>query len=228
LLPGGFQVDWLAAGTYDRSVGLSLFTGQITHKIAKDVDVERDHIVASLTAATPATELEVLANFASGYHSRNGGGDLIETDGNLPVLDLTRVAPSGPESPESAVPVPVVPRRPPQTVFGAATAGLRGLFLAALLVAGPDLLTTAAGVVIGVAALLDLSVAVAVLARRNWARIWLCGTSVVTIVLAYIGNATGSERIRLESNLITVAISVLVLLALSSKPAREFASRVSA
>jgi hypothetical protein len=228
LLPGGFQVDWLAAGTYDRSVGLSLFTGQITHKIAKDVDVERDHIVASLTLATPATELEVLANFASGYHSRNGGGDLIETDGNLPVLDLTRVAPSGPDVPEPAVPVPVVPRRPPQTVFGAATAGLRGLFLAALLVASPDLLTTAAGVVIGVAALLDVSIAVAVLARRNWARIWLCGTSVVTIVLAYIGNATGSERIRLETNLVTVAISVLVLLALSSKPAREFASRVSA
>jgi hypothetical protein len=29
--PGGLAVDWPAAGTYDRSVGLSLFTLQITH-----------------------------------------------------------------------------------------------------------------------------------------------------------------------------------------------------
>ena len=33
MLPGGYAVDWLAAGTYDRSVGFSLFTFQITHKI---------------------------------------------------------------------------------------------------------------------------------------------------------------------------------------------------
>ena len=34
MLPGGYAVGWLAAGTYDRSVGLSWFTLQITHKIA--------------------------------------------------------------------------------------------------------------------------------------------------------------------------------------------------
>ena len=42
----GYVVDWLAAGTYDRSVGLSLFTLQITHKIEEDTDVERDFIVS--------------------------------------------------------------------------------------------------------------------------------------------------------------------------------------
>ena len=45
-LPGGYAVDWLAAGTYDRSVGLSLFTLQVTHKIDADTDIERDYIVA--------------------------------------------------------------------------------------------------------------------------------------------------------------------------------------
>ena len=34
MLPGGIPADWLAAGTYDRSVGLSLFTLQVTHKVA--------------------------------------------------------------------------------------------------------------------------------------------------------------------------------------------------
>lgn len=47
MLPGGTRVDWVAAGTFDTSVGLSLFTLQVTHKIDADTDVERDHIVAS-------------------------------------------------------------------------------------------------------------------------------------------------------------------------------------
>ena len=45
MLPGGYDVDWLAAGMYDRRVVVSLFTLQITHKIAEDTDVERDYIV---------------------------------------------------------------------------------------------------------------------------------------------------------------------------------------
>ena len=45
MLPGGYAVDWLAAGTYDRSVGFSLFTFQITHKIEANTDIERDFVV---------------------------------------------------------------------------------------------------------------------------------------------------------------------------------------
>ena len=88
LLPGGSRVDWLAAGTFDKAVGFSLFTLQITHKIDADTDVERDHIVASVLAAEPAARVSVIRDFSSGYHARNGGGDTIQTDGDLPVLDL--------------------------------------------------------------------------------------------------------------------------------------------
>ncbi|WP_449276797.1 LssY C-terminal domain-containing protein [Leucobacter sp. GX24907] len=88
LLPGGARVDWLAAGTFDRAVGFSLFTLQVTHKIDADTDVERDHVVATVLAANPAAGLEVLEDFSTGYHSRNGGGDSITTDGDLPILDL--------------------------------------------------------------------------------------------------------------------------------------------
>ena len=42
LLPGGARVDWLAAGTYDRAVGLSLFTGQVTHKRSAERPEHRD------------------------------------------------------------------------------------------------------------------------------------------------------------------------------------------
>ncbi|MDO5053349.1 MAG: LssY C-terminal domain-containing protein [Pseudoclavibacter sp.] len=88
LLPGGRRVDWLAAGTYDRSVGLSLFTLQITHKIDENTDIERDYIVRTVSEASPQVRVEVLADFSSGYHCRNGGGDSIVTDGDLPVLDV--------------------------------------------------------------------------------------------------------------------------------------------
>jgi hypothetical protein len=88
LLPGGRRVDWLAAGTFDRSVGFSIFTLQITHKIDADTDVERDHIVRTVTEAGVPVEVELLRDFSTGYHSRNGGGDTIRTDGDLPVVVL--------------------------------------------------------------------------------------------------------------------------------------------
>ncbi|MFG6402951.1 LssY C-terminal domain-containing protein [Microbacterium sp. P04] len=91
LLPGGYRVDWVAAGTFDTSVGLSLFTLQVTHRIDADTDVERDHIVGSLTAAEPAVRVDVIRDFSTGYHSRNGGGDSIRTDGDLPIVDVSSV-----------------------------------------------------------------------------------------------------------------------------------------
>lgn len=92
LLPGGRRVDWLAAGTFDTAVGLSLFTLQVTHRIDADTDIERDHIVASLRDE-PGVAIEVLRDFSTGYHARNGGGDSIRTDGDLPVVDTREVVP---------------------------------------------------------------------------------------------------------------------------------------
>ncbi len=91
LLPGGTRVDWLAAGTFDRAVGFSLFTLQVTHKIDADIDIERDHIIATVQAAHPEVGIEMLRDFSTGYHSRNGGGDSIRTDGDLPILDLQQL-----------------------------------------------------------------------------------------------------------------------------------------
>jgi hypothetical protein len=90
-LPGGAKVDWVAAGTYDKRVGLSILTLQITHKVAPATDRERDHIVATVLGANPDASGSVIPHFSSGYHARNGGGDAIRTDGDLPVLDLTRL-----------------------------------------------------------------------------------------------------------------------------------------
>jgi hypothetical protein len=93
-LPGGARVDWVAAGTYDKRVGFSVFTLQITHKVAIDTDRERDHIVDTVIAANDGVTRSVIPHFSSGYHSRNGGGDAISTDGDLPVLDLRVLDPA--------------------------------------------------------------------------------------------------------------------------------------
>jgi hypothetical protein len=108
LLPGGRRVDWLAAGTFDRAVGFSLFTLQVTHKIDADIDIERDHIVATVRKGDPAVRVEVLRDFSTGYHSRNGGGDTIRTDGDLPIIDVRAVVP--PPSAVAAAEVAPAPR----------------------------------------------------------------------------------------------------------------------
>jgi hypothetical protein len=86
MLPGGFKCDLVGAATYDKSVGFSLFTLQITHKIEADTDIERDYVVKSIIDADKKSEVEIVKNFSTGYHAKNGGGDAITTDGDLPFI----------------------------------------------------------------------------------------------------------------------------------------------
>ena len=191
LLPGGHRVDWLAGGTYDRRVGLSLFTLQVTHKIDADIDVERDFVVASLRQAEPTTTVEPLVDFTTGYHSRNGGGDTVHTDGTLPVVDLsavTLVAGSAPLAPAGDEPT----RRPFQVVLPAVlTVVLGPLTLLGALLALDDSASTSERVLLyGVAFLAAISVvcAVRMLGRSVWGRRWLLLLSsviVATDLVAY-------------------------------------------
>lgn len=87
-LPGGYECDWLGAASYDRRVGLSTFTLQFTHKIDAEIDKERDYLVKTLKKASQIKELRVIEHYASGFHARNGGGDHVRTDGNLPFVEL--------------------------------------------------------------------------------------------------------------------------------------------
>ena len=240
MLPGGYAVDWLAAGTYDRSVGFSLFTFQITHKIEADTDIERDFVVQTVTAANPDASVRVIKDFSTGYHSRNGGGDLIQTDGNLPILDL-RLVPAEPMPEEDTS--DSRDKRPVQTVFGAGVSLFRGLgtLLAAVLVIifrdqaevvleGSLQGTSGVVVIVVVAAaialvgLIDIGLGIATFLGRNWARLILMLFSVVSMIAAFISSVTGVEVIGI-AQLPTIATGTLVLLALSSHRAREFAVR---
>jgi len=74
---------WAGAATFDRRVGLSHTTGQITHHIAPDIDTERDHVADSLKQTGQLTAAELIPNFHQPGTGHNGGGDPWHTDGSL-------------------------------------------------------------------------------------------------------------------------------------------------
>ena len=126
-LPGGFQVEWLAAATYDKAVGISLFTLQVTHRVDADIDIERDYVINTVRYVEPEASLRVIKEYSSAFTTRNGGGDVVRTDGSLPILDLTRLRAQQPD--EAAPAVDALSRAgshrvPPPSLLAAAAMGL--------------------------------------------------------------------------------------------------------
>lgn len=78
---------WVGAASFDKGVGLSLFTLQITHHIGPDLDAERDRVVALILAAGG----HATGTASAGLHRwhRNGGGDPYHTDGEIADLTLS-------------------------------------------------------------------------------------------------------------------------------------------
>ncbi|MEV7605982.1 LssY C-terminal domain-containing protein [Paenarthrobacter sp. NPDC089322] len=243
MLPGGHKVDWLAAGTYDRSVGLSLFTLQITHKIEQNTDVERDHIVRTVTAAEPAVSVHVIEDFSTGYHSRNGGGDSISTDGDLPIIDARQV-PVPADQPTAQT--DSRDRRPAPTMMGAALVVVRAVAALSLAVtlltssgeladitlgdapADPQSTTAAVtfvAIIVLVFGLGEVFLAWRIFLGSNAARVIAMALSSVSIIVQAIDASTGATSITLEAGLAGLATDILVLLALSSQRARVYAKR---
>jgi hypothetical protein len=78
---------WLGSATFDKGVGLSLFTLQITHHVGRDVDRERD-AVAKLLAAGGTFALMARQGVPIGTAHRNGGGDKYVTDGKIAYVTI--------------------------------------------------------------------------------------------------------------------------------------------
>ncbi len=74
---------WVGAAIYDRGVGFSSTTGQITHHIAADIDAERDTLFRDLKWTGDLSEVYVVNGFHTIREGRNGGGDPWHTDGRL-------------------------------------------------------------------------------------------------------------------------------------------------
>ncbi|MFO0899499.1 MAG: LssY C-terminal domain-containing protein [Pirellulales bacterium] len=74
---------WVGSAVFDRRVGFSHTTGQITHHTAPNVDAERDKLFRDLTQTGELAEQYVVPDFHKVRHGRNGGGDPWTTDGSL-------------------------------------------------------------------------------------------------------------------------------------------------
>jgi len=79
---------WLGAVTFDRGVGVSHFTGAITHHIGPDIDSERDGLAKDIEDAGMVTAKYQVTGVGPTLTGRNGGGDLYYTDGEVWILRL--------------------------------------------------------------------------------------------------------------------------------------------
>jgi hypothetical protein len=79
---------WLGDATFDKSVGVSRYTGAITHHIDADIDAERMLLATDLESAGMVTAKYQVTGVGPTVAGRNGGGDLYYTDGEVWILRL--------------------------------------------------------------------------------------------------------------------------------------------
>ena len=244
VLPGGRSVDWLAGATYDRSVGLSALTFQVTHKIDADIDIERNFVVDDVRWANAEADLGVWPDFFTAYHDRNGGGDRVETDGDLYVLDLDAVVPESVDSVElaraRAADAQANRQRPPQLLVALILIMLLVGVQSAQLIRDPDVGSAAAdlagegvagatGLVYGVVSFFSAAMiaTVAALGLAAWhghprGRIALLATLTLAVLTDMSQVSAVGVRAATASLIVTSGLGVLALLALTARPVQRW------
>ena len=99
------RTAWIGSAAYDIGVEFSRTTGQVTHHISPDVDVERDLLVADLNKAN-SIQVEWFDKFHAQLMGRNGGGDPWRTDGRLAIVVLPSAHTASSPTPTSAGQLP--------------------------------------------------------------------------------------------------------------------------
>jgi hypothetical protein len=97
---------WLGDATFDRGVGVSHYTGAITHHISADIDAERSLLASDLEAAQMVDAKYQVTGIGVTLAGRNGGGDSYFTDGEVWVLRLV-VACQKRTTPADVIPSPM-------------------------------------------------------------------------------------------------------------------------
>jgi hypothetical protein len=96
---------WLGAVTFDRSVGVSHYTGAVTHHIDADIDAERQLLADDLNTAGMVEAKYQVTGIGPTLAGHNGGGDLYYTDGEVWILRLVEACQKR-TSPAAVLPSP--------------------------------------------------------------------------------------------------------------------------
>jgi LssY C-terminus len=112
---------WLGAVTFDRSVGVSRYTGAITHHIGADIDAERKLLTDDLEAAGMVDAKYQVTGIGPTMDGRNGGGDLYYTDGEVWMLRLVEACQKR-SAPTAVIPSPAATELKDQVWHGIADA----------------------------------------------------------------------------------------------------------
>lgn len=113
---------WLGSATFDQGVGLSHDTGQVTHRIAPDIDDERATLAADLRRAGMVTTVYEVSGVGPTLRGRNGEGSLYRTDGEIVMLTLAA------DGRRSTAPPKVLPSPPLVRLKNAAWRRVRDAF----------------------------------------------------------------------------------------------------
>jgi hypothetical protein len=99
---------WLGSITFDRGVGLSHDTGQITHHIAPNIDAERHLLMDDLRQAGMVRNFFQISGIGPTLFGRNGEGDPYYTDGEIYIATLVVDGLSSVEPPVTISPPPLI------------------------------------------------------------------------------------------------------------------------
>jgi hypothetical protein len=99
---------WLGSVTFDRGVGLSHDTGQVTHHIGPDIDTERDLLMHDLGNARMVQTFFQISGTGPTLLGRNGEGDPYYTDGEIDVASLVVDGIKRTEPPETLPAPPLI------------------------------------------------------------------------------------------------------------------------
>jgi hypothetical protein len=94
---------WLGSITFDRGVGLSHDTGQVTHHIAPNIDAERDLLMGDLRQTKMVDAFFQISGTGPTLFAWNGEGDRYYTDGEI---DVARLVVDGVKSAEPPATLP--------------------------------------------------------------------------------------------------------------------------
>lgn len=99
---------WLGSVTFDRGVGLSHDTGQVTHHIGPDIDAERGLLMRDLRQAGMVEAFFQISGVGPTLLAWNGEGDRYHTDGEIDVARLVVDGVRRIEPPATSPPPPLI------------------------------------------------------------------------------------------------------------------------